>query len=332
MFNNDPKMQSPTSTAGFSENVQSNTAMTDDDEVRELKPLDFTNGSDVDYFRTQMTEILLKLNLSPNNVDRMLSTETLNTTWLPGFTHSSITNRDGQNYETLEAHGDKFLGAAMLEYMRRMYTKDGLFVVPPGKITTAVNTYMAETHQIQFAKRLGLDNLISFSPKLTYDTNSKILEDVFEAFAACIYIALTDNVGMSVGFDGVFNLIKYILSDIDFDVYSGDTQDPVTRLKEMWMDMDPANTGTYTYYNGESKLVLGGGITGTFVGVADDKKVAKRYSSRRAIDFLHDHNYRYEKQLDMKNRHIMGGGKRIQTAVGIGRCIRNHVYGSCSTQ
>ena len=132
-------MQSPTTSTGFSENAQSNMDLIDNDVVQDLNPLDFTKGADVDYFRAQMTEILLKLNLTPANIDRMLSTESLSYDMASRiYTH--------QYYETgmesitrhLEAHGDKFLGAAMLEYMRRMYTKNGLFVVPPGKITTAV--------------------------------------------------------------------------------------------------------------------------------------------------------------------------------------------------
>lgn len=273
-------------------------------EVKDLVPLDFGTQDDVNFFTTQMTDILSTLNFSQKHIELMLSPESLATTWIPGFTHSSITNREGENYETLELLGDKFLGAALVEYIRRGYTKDGLFVVPPSKISTADSLYLAEDYQIKFSNLLGLHNLTSFDPRLRFTTNSKILEDVFESFAGCIYMALTDRVHQSVGFDGVFNLMNFIMSSVDFDAY-GATESATTVFKEMWMDLSPGNTGVYTYDGGEMKLVISGSITGTFVGTGVSEREAKNNASRLAVDFLIANNLSAESQLDKKNRHIM---------------------------
>ena len=97
--------------------------------------------------------------------------------WISAFTYKNYAT---DNYEALEALGDKILKGSWAMMMKRAYPN-----ITPKEITTSENKYMSERYQPKLAEKMGLDKVARYYINEDFKLN-KLQEDLFEAFAGAL--------------------------------------------------------------------------------------------------------------------------------------------------
>ena len=111
--------------------------------------------------------------------------------YLRAFTHKSALKRHeglASSYETLEFMGDSVLGFVITKFLFDKYEKE-----QEGFLTKARTKMVRGTTLASIAKVLEFDKWILMDEKGErngWNTNPKILEDVFEAFVGAVYLDL----------------------------------------------------------------------------------------------------------------------------------------------
>ncbi len=111
--------------------------------------------------------------------------------YIRAFTHKSALKRyEGlsSSYETLEFMGDSVLGFVVTRFLFDKYEKE-----QEGFLTKVRTKMVRGTTLAVLAKTLGFDKWILMDEKGErngWNTNPKILEDVFEAFVGAVYLDL----------------------------------------------------------------------------------------------------------------------------------------------
>lgn len=139
------------------------------------------------------------------------------------FTHE--TYNPNSNYEDLELLGDRALDYAFSYYLMKAYGEK----IPKNDITTLKSHYMSENFQPKIAESLGMGTRLKARD---VKVNSKIFEDLFEAFFGALVTA-ADNVIPGLGSGLVFNAITKLFENIDIDLeYTKGSEK--TQLKEIF--------------------------------------------------------------------------------------------------
>lgn len=125
-------------------------------------------------------------------LDALVGTKVKNTDlYTRAFTHKSALKRyDGlkDSYETLEFMGDSVLGFVVTKFLFDKYEKE-----QEGFLTKVRTKMVRGTTLAEIAGELGFEKWIIMDEKGMrngWNTNPKILEDVFEAFVGAIYLDL----------------------------------------------------------------------------------------------------------------------------------------------
>ena len=111
--------------------------------------------------------------------------------YIRAFTHKSALKRFenlGSSYETLEFMGDSVLGFVVTKFLFDKHEKE-----QEGFLTKARTRMVRGTTLASIAKTLEFDKWIIMDEKGMrngWNTNPKILEDVFEAFVGAVYLDL----------------------------------------------------------------------------------------------------------------------------------------------
>lgn len=108
--------------------------------------------------------------------------------YVTAFTHKSAVGRDGisQSFEKLE-----FLGDAVLGFVVGKYLYDAYPDANEGFLTQMRSKLVSSKALSGIAMRMGLSELIIMSPKALrsgFNTNPRILEDVFESLVGAIFL------------------------------------------------------------------------------------------------------------------------------------------------
>lgn len=125
-------------------------------------------------------------------VSAIIGTKINNIThYVRAFTHKSALNRYPnltQSYETLE-----FLGDSVLDFIITKFLFDKYGSEEEGFLTKMRVKMVCGTKLCEISKMLGLDQLIIMDEKAerySWNTNMRMMEDVFEALIGAIYVDL----------------------------------------------------------------------------------------------------------------------------------------------
>jgi ribonuclease-3 len=109
--------------------------------------------------------------------------------YVPVFTHKSATKiTGGDNYERLEFLGDSIIGCMVTVMLFTMYP-----TADEGFLTRLRTKLVSGKCLSQLAHNMGLHRFIIMNPRSMrcgFNTNPRILEDVFESLVGCIYTDL----------------------------------------------------------------------------------------------------------------------------------------------
>lgn len=145
-------------------------------------------------------------------ISKMVTVENLKRYWVVAVVHESCNAEN--NYEVLEAIGDRYAEASFINYIFENYPK-----ATPSVINGFVNEYLATGYFSLFAKQLELPKWVMSS--FTVDDN--ISEDVLEAWFGAIYLTSESyRAGMGMRVINLFiNAIYSSLNLMDNDVAIG---------------------------------------------------------------------------------------------------------------
>lgn len=121
-----------------------------------------------------------------------------------------------RSYERLE-----FLGDSVLDFVVAKYLYDKWPDANEGQLTRVRTRLVAGTCLCDFARKLGLHEYVVMNNKAIkqgWNHNDRILEDIFEALVACIYL----DMGLLVAKEFIIQIIE---TNIDWDDVMIDTND-----------------------------------------------------------------------------------------------------------
>lgn len=169
--------------------------------------------------------------MDPSHINALLDETALRKYWAVAFTHKSVDANN--NYETFEFYGDKVMNYAFAMHIRKRFDDK----LNQAKGTLLMNRYMSESFQAQIAELLGLPEYVRFDPQVP-NINTKIKEDVTEAFFGCLNNLANDRIEPKglMGYPYCYNLLNIIMNQIPISLESIQ-KDPVTQLKELFEKM-----------------------------------------------------------------------------------------------
>lgn len=202
------------------------------------------------------------------------------------FRHKSVavTIKKGSknSNERLEFLGDAFLGAVIAEHLFKLYPyKD------EGFLTEMRSKIVSRASLNQLALKLGLNELLSFDPKMvvTYGKSSSLLGDAFEALIGAIYLDKGYRIAKN------FILSRIIKNHIDIHLLERTEMNFKSRLIE-WCQSENKTVFFEQVENAEgdsAKLftvnaLIDGEVQGT--GCDFNKKSAEKLAAEKACENL----------------------------------------------
>lgn len=116
-------------------------------------------------------------------IDYILNKETFKNVWLKSFTHFSTNPDVSQNYEALEQIGDKILKTSFYSYYFQRYP-----YANANELNDASTETQSDEEQGKIGHHMGLIKWVSLEDVIR--DNSKIKEDLLEAFAGAVDVSL----------------------------------------------------------------------------------------------------------------------------------------------
>lgn len=171
-------------------------------------------------------EVLKDIIPDQTHVNKLLDNNALEKYWKRAFTHSSAD--PDNNYELLEAYGDKTMDYCLTLYFRRAFGDENL---DAQKLNYIKREYISGPFQAALTRNLGLDAYIYYNPKI--DLKRNIEEDVLEAFFGALNCLADDTLGPGMGFLYCNNLFTKIYNSANIDL-TKIKKDDKTVLKELF--------------------------------------------------------------------------------------------------
>jgi dsRNA-specific ribonuclease len=260
--------------------------------------------------------------MDPSHINALLDETALRQYWAVAFTHKSVDANN--NYETFEFYGDKVMNYAFAMHIRKRF-EDKL---NQAKGTLLMNQYMSETFQAQLAECLGLPEYVRFDPQVP-DINTKIKEDITEAFFGCLNNLANDRIEPegSMGYPYCYNLLNVIMNQIPISLESVQ-KDPVTQLKELFEKL-AWGAPSYVQRNsddpsrGPVKTEVRAATTGELLGIGYGTQDEARFqASAAALKKLADQGITVEyadrekmERQRIRNPEFDRQYRRVQTAI-----------------
>src|SRR5581483_909663 len=154
-----------------------------------------------EFLRTLLTPAFRK---NPQNLDKVLTPEAMKT-WEVAFTEKSYNEKLGENYEQLEALGDK-----ALDYVFYQYVLDRFPNMNEHQLTQLKKNYISKDYQGPLATKWGL---VKWIRVLHQHINLDIREDVFESFFGALVRNCTKFIGRGSGENYSYNFIVLIFNE-----------------------------------------------------------------------------------------------------------------------
>lgn len=215
----------------------------------------------------KIISFLEKSGIKPDNVEL----------YYQAFTHPSFSNekRFSKNYQRLEFLGDAILSKLSAERVFFKYSR-----LPEGDLTLIRSASVNGKTLAKFALDLEFDKLIRFGNTIEkLAKNDKILEDVFEAFVAAIYL--------DKGEEEVKNFLQSNVFQFIDDAKNQQIKNPKTVLQEYLQSesREAIKYNTIETTNGfESTVVHDGHTFGH--GKGKTKKEAEVDAAAKSLELL----------------------------------------------
>jgi len=123
--------------------------------------------------------------------------------WEAAFTHPGFNSTQGKNYEELE-----FIGDRALKYAFNKYTISRFPEYDKSDLSDMETTYMSETWQPTFGKKMNLDKFALITKKYA---KPKVLEDLFEAFMGALD-TVSEDIEPGLGIVNVRNFVTWFFN------------------------------------------------------------------------------------------------------------------------
>ncbi len=170
--------------------------------------------------------VLADIIKDPAHVAKMFDQNALINYWEPAFTHSSVS--EDNNYELLEAYGDKTMDYCLTLYFRKAFGDEKL---DPETLSFIKREFVSGPFQAALARDLGLDQYIYYNHEI--ELTKAIEEDVLEAFFGALNSLADDVIGFGTGFIYSFNLFTKLYNNANIDLTKV-KKDNKTLLKELF--------------------------------------------------------------------------------------------------
>ena len=155
-----------------------------------------------EFLRTLLTPIFSK---KPEYLDKILTPEAMKR-WTVAFTEKSYNEKLGENYEQLEALGDKALDFIFYQYVLDRYPN-----MDEHQLTQLKKNYISKDYQGPLSTKLGL---VKWIRVLHQHINLDIREDVFESFFGALVMNCTKLIGRGSGENYGYNFILSIFNEL----------------------------------------------------------------------------------------------------------------------
>lgn len=145
------------------------------------------------------------------------------------------------NYEHFEYLGDNILGSAFVCYLIELFDNK----LTPNMMTSLKSHYMSKMFQAKLGYKLGLHKYIL---TLSSEVGDSMTEDVLEAFFGALWV-ISNRIKPIRGFINTSNMVRYLFSDIEIDLYyaRGNAKTQVLQNLQMvgWFEPDTTNISRY---------------------------------------------------------------------------------------
>ena len=221
--------------------------------------------------------------LDRKEIDVLVGTKVKDLTlYLRAFTHKSALKKYTltESFETLEFMGDSVLGFVITKMLFDQYEEH-----QEGFLTKARTKLVRGNTLAVIAKKLGLDKWVLMDDKGMrngWNSNDKILEDVFEALVGAIYMDL-----------GLIHAKKFILDiyknpdmvDMNQLMVDDNYKDRLMRYcQQNKMELPLYNINTHNNSVFHVSVVLNGQVVAS--GHAKNKKQAEQNAAQQALDLI----------------------------------------------
>lgn len=152
--------------------------------------------------------------------------------WKEAFTNISVNPEN--NYERLEALGDRILESVFSEFVFTKYPN-----TTPKELTLIKSSYMSKIFQSQISRIMGLDKWVLIASR----TNINISEDLFEAFFGALFRTIQNTMDRGIAYQYCYELLRLIVMDIEMIAQ----KDSKTYVKELFqkMNVKPEEVNSY---------------------------------------------------------------------------------------
>ena len=211
-------------------------------------PNDPTSKAWKNEFYTYLKHLLIVIlpeNIQ-NKIPYILNAESIETIWLPAFTSELYNPNLGENYEIYEKIGDAIMAYDFFLYMTKRYPK----LADQNRLTEWKKKILSAGSQGMWGEKMKLFKWGIMPPDI-YEiggSNLKLKEDLIESFCGALDASFNKYVSNGYGSICVYNMIKIVLDDYEFDV------DPTTSKTRLEQFIEMINTSRKI--TDEKKIVL----------------------------------------------------------------------------
>ena len=181
-----------------------------------------------------------------NKIPYILNTESIETIWIPAFTSELYNPNLGENYEIYEKIGDAIMAYDFFLYMTKRYPK----IADQNRLTEWKKKILSAGSQGMWGEKMKLFKWGIMPPDI-YEiggSNLKLKEDLIESFCGALDASFNKYVSNGYGSICVYNMIKMVLDDYEFDI------DPTTSKTRLEQFIEMINTSRKVA--DEKKIVL----------------------------------------------------------------------------
>jgi hypothetical protein len=196
------------------------------------------------YLKNLLT-IIVPSNMH-NKIQYILNSESIETIWIPAFTSELYNPNLGGNYEIYEKIGDAIMAYDFYLYMTKRYPK----IADQNRLTEWKKKILSAGSQGLWGEKLKLFRWGIMPPDI-YEiggSNLKLKEDLIESFCGALDVAFNKYVSNGYGSICVYNMIKIVLDDYQFEI------DPTTSKTRLEQFIEMINTSRKVA--DEKKIVL----------------------------------------------------------------------------
>jgi len=187
------------------------------------------------YLKTLILMILPKG--KENMIRHILNDSTINTIWLPAFTHELYNPNDRENFEFYETLGDQLQYYIFSIYINKKFSQ----FASKDKFTSLKQHILSSEFQGKWGKEMKLHKWVIMPEQLydIYGDNLKLAEDMLESFCGALDEAFYKNVSLGYGSICIYNLFSLVFDNYQFPE---NADPPKTQIEQLIEKINTSRT------------------------------------------------------------------------------------------